>query len=301
MDEIAESYSLQTVEQLRAVADPLRIRIYEALAQRAMTATQVGEELHIAAPKAHYHVRELERIGLVRLVETRERGGILEKYYRAIARTLNAPSQLLQSSEPGEIAAAITEMFSNLSQSFLTALGHINAEGAESFEGYAIGLGGDTVWMTPEEFRQALKAVDTIFAPFRMRRGVADEREAQVTIIGFDTQLATPDEPAHEPVHEPGNEPAGDHESTEATPPPKADPQPRRRSIILVGAAIYSRNDLARSVAKGEQLDLDIAGYLSFKDDVTPELVDQAIARLRYRGVLRASPEVLEALKRKET
>jgi len=282
MDEIAESYSLQTVEQLRAVADPLRIRIYEALAQRAMTATQVGEELHIAAPKAHYHVRELERIGLVRLVETRERGGILEKYYRAIARNLNAPSQLLQSSEPGEIAGAITEVFSNLTQSFLTALARINAEGADSFEGYAIGLRGDTVWMTPEEFRQALKAVDTIFTPFRMRRGIADEREAQVTIIGYDTQLATPDEPA-------------------ATPSPEESPQPRRRSIILVGAAIYSRNDLMRSIAKGEQLDLDIAGYLSFKDDVTPDLVDRAIARLRYRGVLSASPEVLEALKRKET
>jgi DNA-binding transcriptional ArsR family regulator len=296
MDEIAESYSLQSVEQLRAVADPLRIRIYEALAQRAMTATQVGEELHIAAPKAHYHVRELERIGLVRLVETRERGGILEKYYRAVARNLIAPSQLLQSSEPGEIAAAITEMFSNLSQSFLTALARISAEGADSFEGYAIGLGGDTVWMTPEEFRQALKAVDTIFTPFRMRRGVPDEREAQVTIIGYDTQLATPDEPAHEPAgaradeHQTGEAAQSDHSS-----------QPRRRSIILVGAAIYSRNDLVRSIAKGEQLDLDIAGYLSFKDDVTPELVDQAIARLRYRGVLSASPEVLEALKRKET
>jgi hypothetical protein len=150
--------------------------------------------------------------------------------------------------------------------------------------------------MTPEEFRQALKAVDTIFTPFRMRRGVPDEREAQVTIIGYDTQLATPDEPAHEPAgaradeHQTGEAAQSDHSS-----------QPRRRSIILVGAAIYSRNDLVRSIAKGEQLDLDIAGYLSFKDDVTPELVDQAIARLRYRGVLSASPEVLEALKRKET
>ena len=295
MDEIAESYSLQTVEQLRAVADPLRIRIYEALAQRAMTATQVGEELHIAAPKAHYHVRELERIGLVRLVETRERGGILEKYYRAIARNLNAPPQLLQSSDPGEIAAAITEMFSNLSQSFLTALGRVSAEGAESFEGYALGLGGDTVWMTPEEFRQALKAVDAIFTPFRKRRSIPDEREAQVTIIGYETQLATPDEPAHEPAGERANE----HQPAEA-PQPDDSSQPRRRSIILVGAAIYSRNDLARSIAKGEQLDLDIAGYLSFKDDVTPDLVDRAIVRLRYRGVLSASPEVLEALKRKE-
>jgi DNA-binding transcriptional ArsR family regulator len=304
MDEIADSYSLQTVEQLRAVADPLRIRIFEALAQRAMTATQVGDELQIAAPKAHYHVRELERIGLVKLVETRERGGILEKYYRAIARNLAAPPQLLQSSEPGEIAAAITELFSNLSQSFLTALSRVSAEGAASFEGYALGLGGDTVWMTPEEFHQALKAVDAIFTPYRTRREIPNEREAQVTIIGYDTQLAIQDEQAAEQADGQSDGQAGERESPTAAPmePPTDDSaQSRLRPVRLVGAALYSRRDLERYIAKGEQLDINIVGYLSFKDDVTPDLIERAIARLHYRGVLTASPAALEALKRKES
>ncbi len=124
MDDLPERYSLETVEQLRTVADPLRIRIFEALAQRPLTATQVGDELQIAAPKAHYHVRELERLGLVTLAETRERGGIIEKYYRAIARNLIVPPQLLQTAEPGEVTAAVNEIFLNLSQSFLAALQH---------------------------------------------------------------------------------------------------------------------------------------------------------------------------------
>src|SRR5579864_5753375 len=125
MDDLPETYSLTTIEQLRGVADPLRVRIFEALTQHAMTATQVGEELGIPAPKAHYHVRELERLGLVRLVETRERGGILEKYYRAVARNLKAPQQLLQSAKPDEVVAAINEIFSNLGQSLLTAMSHL--------------------------------------------------------------------------------------------------------------------------------------------------------------------------------
>lgn len=295
MEDLPETYSLQTVEQMRAIADPLRIRIFEALTQRAMTATQVGEELQIAAPKAHYHVRELERIGLVRLVETKERSGILEKYYRAVARNLIAPPQLLQSAEPGEVAAAITEMFSNLSQSFLTALDRISAQGLESFDGTMMGLGGDTVWMTPTEFKETIKAVDNLFNPYRKRRGIDGEREAQVTIIGYDSQLA-----AHDTRDESASAPPN-HATHASSPAPTQSQRPRIRAITVVGLTDFSRSDLEQVASAGQQLDLDVSGYLSFGADVTPELIDRAIARLRYRGILSAPSDVRAALKRKET
>ena len=282
MDDIPETFNLQTIEQLRAVADPLRIRIFEALAQRAMTATQVGDELSIAAPKAHYHVRELERMGLVKLVETRERGGILEKYYRAVARNLSAPAQLLQSSEPGEIVSAINEIFTNLSRSFLTAMQRIAAEGEASYDRYAMGMSGDTVWMTPTEFKQALSAIGDIFKPYKARRGLPDERAAQVTVIGIDTQLATPDDSP--------TAPAEPEERLEAT----------LRPVTVVGMVVFSREELEEVVAAGQRLELDVTGYLSFASDVSPELVDRAVARLRYRGVLSAPTAVREALHRKE-
>lgn len=290
MDEIAETYSLQTVEQLRAVADPLRIRIFEALTRQAMTATQVGEELNIPAPKAHYHVRELERIGLVKLVETRERSGILEKYYRAVARNLQAPSQLLQSSNPDELASAITELFTNMSQSFLTALRRVAQDKPESLDSYALGLGGETVWMTPAEFQATIRAAGELFRPYHERRGVADEREAQVTIIGYDTQFATRDEHDDE-------QPRGEEQETPMSTPHA--PQ-RVRPVIVVGAVTYSRAELEQVVAAGQRLNLDVTGFLSFASDIPPSLIDQAIERVRYRGVLSARSDVREALRRKE-
>lgn len=290
MDEIAETYSLQTVEQLRAVADPLRIRIFEALTRQAMTATQVGEELNIPAPKAHYHVRELERIGLVKLVETRERSGILEKYYRAVARNLQAPSQLLQSSNPDELASAITELFTNMSQSFLTALRRVAQDKPESLDSYALGLGGETVWMTPAEFQATIRAAGELFRPYHEPRGVADEREAQVTIIGYDTQFATRDEHDDE-------QPRGEEQETPMSTPHT--PQ-RIRPVIVVGAVTYSRAELEQVVAAGQRLNLDVTGFLSFASDIPPSLIDQAIERVRYRGVLSARSDVREALRRKE-
>jgi hypothetical protein len=69
---------------------------------------------------------------------------------------------------------------------------------------------------------------------------------------------------------------------------------------VAAGALIYSRDELERVVAAGERLDLNVVGYLSFGADVTPDLVDRAIAHLRYRGVLSAPSDVREALKQKE-
>jgi DNA-binding transcriptional ArsR family regulator len=87
MQDQAEVYNLITVEQVRVMADELRQRILEELREQPRTVTQVGEILDLAPSKVHYHVRELERVRLVDLVETREKGGILEKYYRSVARS----------------------------------------------------------------------------------------------------------------------------------------------------------------------------------------------------------------------
>src|SRR5579875_2308990 len=90
-----ERYEIETLEQLRAIADMLRLRIVDLLYERPMTVTQLAERLGIAPAKVHYHVRELEKVGLLRLVETREKGGILEKYYQPVARDIAVEKQLL--------------------------------------------------------------------------------------------------------------------------------------------------------------------------------------------------------------
>ncbi|MGH2505381.1 MAG: helix-turn-helix domain-containing protein [Ktedonobacterales bacterium] len=294
MEDLPERYDLESVEQVRGIADPLRIRIFEVLAQRPLTATQVGDELRIAAPKAHYHVRELERLGLVTLAETRERGGIVEKYFRAVARNLSVPPQLLQTAEPEEVAAAVNEIFANLSQSFLAALQRTLP--GESGGALGPGMESATVWMTRDELTATIKAAIDLLEPFRVRRGVPNEREGQVTVITFDTQLAeegAPTRPAP-PTARPATP------TSASTPADDAGPEAHRRRVNLVGALTYNRADLQRVLAAGEQLEIDVVGYLAFSDDVTPELIDRAIVRLRYRGMLSASSVVLEALKRKE-
>lgn len=71
--------------QLKAFADPLRIRIIHILADRAATNQQLATALGEPGAKVLHHVRALLDADLIRLVEQRISGGNVEKYYRATA------------------------------------------------------------------------------------------------------------------------------------------------------------------------------------------------------------------------
>jgi Arc/MetJ-type ribon-helix-helix transcriptional regulator len=68
-----------------------------------------------------------------------------------------------------------------------------------------------------------------------------------------------------------------------------------RRSMVL-GLQRYTREDLERVRAAGEQLHIHVLGLATIDDDVRPQLALQAIASIVVLGALRASPAVKAAL-----
>jgi DNA-binding transcriptional ArsR family regulator len=71
------------LEQVRALAHPLRLRLLELFAREARTAKQAAEVLGEPPTRLYHHVAALERAGLIRLKETRKNRGTTEKYYEA--------------------------------------------------------------------------------------------------------------------------------------------------------------------------------------------------------------------------
>ena len=68
-----------------------------------------------------------------------------------------------------------------------------------------------------------------------------------------------------------------------------------RRSPVL-GLQRYTRKDLERVKANGEQLHVQVLGLATIDADVPAQLARQTIASIVVLGVLRASPEVKRAL-----
>ncbi len=301
-NDIPEVYELETLEQLRAIADELRTRIVEALIHRAMTVTQVGEMLGQAPAKIHYHVRELERVGLIRLVATREKSGILEKYYRAVARSFTAAKTLLSAAPSDETFATMRAFLDNASQGFLRATEYTVRN--QLWENPKVwGVSATQIWVTHDEMKELAKRVQAEFDRYSVPRGVEGEEERTFVMMGYDPRIA--------------EESRGETEAPPpftATPPPPLSPslprapQPlrkvqgrtRARYMVVVGSHTLKRADLEEAIAQNRQIDFSAVGVFTFADDITPDLVEQAITHFRHRGALHASPAVREALKRKE-
>lgn len=80
--------------------EPIRSRLLALLATEPASATQLASALDLPRQKVNYHLRALERHGLVELVEERPRRGVVERVMRA-----SASSYVVSPATLGEAAA----------------------------------------------------------------------------------------------------------------------------------------------------------------------------------------------------
>lgn len=104
----ADAYTVEDLDTLKVLADPLRLRIRE-LMREPTTVKQVAAELDIPPTKLYYHINLLEKHGLIVLVDTRIVSGIIEKHYQVSAKRVRVSRHLLSpTSETGEEGMTIT-------------------------------------------------------------------------------------------------------------------------------------------------------------------------------------------------
>ncbi|MFJ1757071.1 ArsR/SmtB family transcription factor [Kitasatospora sp. NPDC088134] len=86
-----EALHVTTAEQLRAVSNLTRHRIMAVLRFEPATITQIAARVGLAKGSSSYHVRLLERAGLVKVVRTQKVRGVTERYYAMAARSIVLP------------------------------------------------------------------------------------------------------------------------------------------------------------------------------------------------------------------
>lgn len=64
------------------------VKVLTVLAERAASPKQIGEILGLKTPTAAHHVKKLERLNLVELIDEKDVGGTIQHTYRAIVRPL---------------------------------------------------------------------------------------------------------------------------------------------------------------------------------------------------------------------
>lgn len=99
-----------------ALLHPLRRQILENLAE-ANSASGVSRRLELPRQKVNYHLRELEKAGLVEFVEERRKGNCVERIVRASAR-----SYVISPDTLGTLAADPERVRDRFSSAYLIAL-----------------------------------------------------------------------------------------------------------------------------------------------------------------------------------
>lgn len=92
---------IDTIETLKIVADPLRLRVLAALRRAPATAKELARQLATPLKGLYYHLGLLEEHGLIRVRSTRVVSGIIEKQYEAAAYRISVDRALFNP-EPDE-------------------------------------------------------------------------------------------------------------------------------------------------------------------------------------------------------
>lgn len=74
----------QTLELMKVMSDRRRTRILHLAADQPVTVKQLAEQLGEEPSRLYYHVKKLMEVDLLEVVETRQHGNLVEKYYKAI-------------------------------------------------------------------------------------------------------------------------------------------------------------------------------------------------------------------------
>lgn len=122
--QVKETHLLRTLDEVRALSDPLRLRIIECLRDGPLTVSQVAQRLGEKPTKFYYHFAELEKHGLICAVETRQRGNLLEKYFLPVAKYFQVDSAIYQAGPEalGEFFKGVRQMLDRTADNLKQAI-----------------------------------------------------------------------------------------------------------------------------------------------------------------------------------
>jgi DNA-binding transcriptional ArsR family regulator len=94
IDIIMENFVLDQVRQVSALFKPIRLELLTML-DEPRTCGQLAEARNTSPQKIYYHVKVLERAGLVKKVSEKRVRGIMQGYYQAVAESYWLSPQLV--------------------------------------------------------------------------------------------------------------------------------------------------------------------------------------------------------------
>jgi DNA-binding transcriptional ArsR family regulator len=139
----------------RALSDPLRIRLFEALWRGARSAKELSAEVGLPPDRLYYHLRQLQQAGIVEVAGYRPLpGGKVERIYHRVEAEPPADA-----SSPEEVAAFLGSVL-DVTRADITAAFMAKAAG----ERREVMVAQGPVWLTDEGLAELQRQLQEIQA-----------------------------------------------------------------------------------------------------------------------------------------
>jgi len=167
---VDEVYYIEKLEQLKVISDPFRIKILWELDDEAKTGKMLADSLGLPPSKMRYHLTELQKAGLIVIEKTEVKNGIVQKFFRPIAKMISL-EKILPAINGGTLPAnaLIENAIQSIEKTKLIlrkweSTDHLNPNNLlQSFE---------TLSMTEEEFQDLKSKLRELTEPYRQKNTI---------------------------------------------------------------------------------------------------------------------------------
>ena len=199
----AARYEITKLETVRVLADPLRLRIIEAMATKldhAWSVKELAKALGEPPTKLYYHVNMLEEHGLLIVTGSQLVSGILEKRYQLVAASIGVDRTLLTAGDSGvdeALHGILATIFSTAEEDIKAAIraGIASLHAGHEGERERIVLSKSVDLMTPERAELFRERLTALMAEFDAPVDAEPERKDRMPyglVVAFYPMAQTP-------------------------------------------------------------------------------------------------------------
>lgn len=175
---------------LKALSHPLRVQILGALEHEVKSPNELAKLLGAPLGNIAYHVRRLEGLGLVKLVEQTPRRGAVEHYYKLVDRPNVADAawsptpKVVRNAIVGAVLKQVGEDVNSAAKA-----GGFNRDEAHAAQ-QTLRLDSQGMAAAARELEASAKRLEKIEADSRKRMGKTEQGriDAQAVLMVFETQ-----------------------------------------------------------------------------------------------------------------
>lgn len=88
-------WKMESIEMMKVISDPRRMQILQ-LAENPITVKELADAMDEKPSRLYYHVNKLQETGLLKVVDTKQTGNLVEKYYQSESKLFLRGDVMLQ-------------------------------------------------------------------------------------------------------------------------------------------------------------------------------------------------------------